>query len=171
MISTTTSDTAPGLRAAVSGLAIALMTAAALSAVHGVGATPADDGPIDYIGRVDATGALVAVAADGRDVTAYVMGRGGTAGERFEGVLDGEAASLRATDGASMVLRLVGGAARGTVTPLGGLPSAFTTSAVEGGPMRGAAAPPLASQDEAHRSGKANGEFPLGDPGASAGRG
>lgn len=133
MISTTASGRAPGIAAAIGRLALVLL-AGALWVVHSTGPAPADAGPVDYIGRVEATGALVGVVTDGPDVTAYVMGRGEATGERFVGVLVDDVARMRATDGAGMVLRLVGGAARGTVTPLGGRPSAFTTAVVEGGP-------------------------------------
>jgi hypothetical protein len=135
MISKWEPATASTRRAAVRSLAVVLV-AGALWACRGAGAAP-DGGTVDYVGLVDATGAAVAVVADGRDVAAYVMDRGSATGERFDGVLVGDVARLRATDGSSMVLRIVGRTARGTVVPRAGAATTFTTTVVSGGPIHG----------------------------------
>jgi hypothetical protein len=117
--------------AAIGGLAVAVLTAAGYAAHRTDGAGPLL-GRIDSVGRVDGAAALVAVVADGREVTAVVASTSSAIAEHFNGDLVGDTARMRTADGASMVVRIAGTGAHGVVTAPDGANATFTTTANTG---------------------------------------
>ncbi|MDT0349131.1 hypothetical protein [Pseudonocardia charpentierae] len=79
--------------------------------------TPA--GSLDSVGRIDGSTALVAVLADGDQVTAYVCDGDTVTGERFSGTALGGRTVLHSDGGAELTVDLADGGATGTFTPAG----------------------------------------------------
>jgi hypothetical protein len=76
-------------------------------------------GKLDSVGRIDGSTALVAVLADGDQVSAYVCDGDAATGERFSGTLLGDRAVLHSNGGAQLTVDVTDGGAAGTFTPAG----------------------------------------------------
>ena len=88
-------------------------------------------GKLDSVGRIDGSTALVAVLADGDQVSAYVCDGDAATGERFSGTLLGDRAVLHSEGGAQLTVDVTDGGTTGTFTPAGAataLPYRTTTS-------------------------------------------
>jgi hypothetical protein len=82
-------------------------------------ASAASAGPLDSVGRIDGSTALVAVLADGGQVSAYVCDGDTITGERFSGTALLGRAVLHSAGGAQLTVDLADGGATGTFTPAG----------------------------------------------------
>ena len=127
-MTTTSLPDRPATRRRRTTLLVVLAVFAVLAAVLGtVSATmkPAPPGApprlVDSVGRVDGSTALVAVLAQGDQVSAYVCDGDTTTGERFSGTLLGDRAVLHSDAGAQLTVDVTDGGATGTFTPAGAI--------------------------------------------------
>jgi len=125
-MATTSLPDRPATRRRRTTLLVVLAVFAVLAAVMGtVSATmkPAPPGApprlVDSVGRVDGSTALVAVLAQGDQVSAYVCDGDAATGERFSGTLLGDRAVLHSDGGAQLTVDVTDGGAAGTFTPVG----------------------------------------------------
>ena len=130
-ITSPSTGTTPRRRTVVLGALAALAVLGgglgALAASHPENAPPPSGsvasvtsaGSLDSVGRIDGSTALVAVLADGDQVTAYVCDGDTVTGERFSGIALGGRTVLHSDGGAELTVDLADGGATGTFTPAG----------------------------------------------------
>ena len=111
----------------VAAVSAALLTGACSADLDaGAAAEVAPIVPVDAVGRLAGSQALVAIVAGTDDVVAYVCDGPPGLGERFAGPRIGDTAELASSSGATLSVRLDAEGVTGTFTPTGGAPQPFT---------------------------------------------